>query len=186
MRRITASLSALVAATALLSGCGGSDDSGTSSGSSGSPSASESSSVTGTINVFAAASLQDAFTTLGKQFEAANAGTKVVFNFGPSSGLAEQIGQGAPADVFASASTSTMDEVVTGGDAADPTNFVANTMQIAVPPDNPAGIAAVDRPGQEGREGRAVPGRRALRCHRPHGVRERRASRSRRSPRRST
>ena len=68
--------------------------------------------VTGTINVFAAASLHDAFTTLGKQFEAANPGTKVVFNFGPSSGLAEQIGQGAPADVFASASTSTMDEVV--------------------------------------------------------------------------
>ena len=37
-----------------------------------------------------------------------------------------------------------MDEVVTGGDAADPTNFAANTMQIAVPPDNPAGITAVD------------------------------------------
>ena len=93
--------------------------------------------------MFAAASLQDAFTTLGEQFEAANAGTKVVFNFGPSSGLAEQIGQGAPADVFASASTATMDEVVTGGDAADPTDFVVNTMQIAVPPDNPAGVTGV-------------------------------------------
>ena len=139
MRRVTGSLSALLVATALLSGCGDSDDSGTS----GSSSAAEFS-ITGTINVFAAASLQDAFTTLGEQFEAANAGTKVVLNFGPSSGLAEQIGQGAPADVFASASTSTMDEVVTGGDAADPTNFVANTMQIAVPPDNPAGIESVD------------------------------------------
>jgi len=145
VRRITASLTALLAATALLSGCGGDDDSGTS----GSSSAADSS-VTGTINVFAAASLQDAFTTLGKQFEAANEGTKVVFNFGPSSGLAEQIGQGAPADVFASASTSTMDEVVTGGDAADPTNFVANTMQIAVPPDNPAGIADVDDLAKKG------------------------------------
>ena len=65
----------------------------------------ESAAVTGTINVFAAASLNEAFTTLGKQFEAANPGTKVMFNFGPSSGLAEQISQGAPADVFASAST---------------------------------------------------------------------------------
>jgi molybdate transport system substrate-binding protein len=99
--------------------------------------------------VFAAASLQDAFTALGTQFEAANSGTKVVFSFGPSSGLAEQIGQGAPADVFASASTSTMDEVVSGGDAADPTDFVANTMQIAVPPDNPAGITAVTDLGKK-------------------------------------
>jgi molybdate transport system substrate-binding protein len=131
LRRFTALLSVLFAATAVLSGCAGS------------PATGESSSVAGTINVFAAASLQEAFTTLGMQFEAANAGTKVVFNFGPSSGLAEQIGQGAPADLFASASTATMDEVVTGGDAADPTDFVANTMQIAVPPDNPAGIAAV-------------------------------------------
>ena len=148
MRRITASLSVLFAATALLTGCGG-DDSGTSA-SSGSPSASKSSSITGTINVFAAASLQDAFTTLGEQFEAANGGTKVVFNFGPSSGLAEQIGQGAPADVFASASTSTMDEVVTGGEAATPTNFVANTMEIAVPPDNPASIMSVDDLAKKG------------------------------------
>ena len=139
MRRVPALLSVLLAATALLAGCGGDDEPGTSASTSAADS-----SVTGTINVFAAASLQDAFTTLGKQFEAANEGAKVVFNFGPSSGLAEQIGQGAPADVFASASTSTMDEVVAGGDAADPTNFVANTMQIAVPPDNPAGIESLD------------------------------------------
>ena len=122
MRRCIAFLSALCATAALVSGCGGSE---------------------GTITVFAAASLQDAFTSLGKEFEADNPGSKVVFNFGPSSGLATQIGQGAPADVFASASTITMDEVVTGGNAAHPTNFVANTMQIAVPPDNPAGITAV-------------------------------------------
>ncbi len=144
MRRITASVAALFAATTLLAGCGGSDDSGASSGSSGSSPTSETASVTGTINVFAAASLQEAFTTLGKQFEAENAGSKVVFNLGPSSGLAEQIGQGAPADVFASASTASMDEVVASGDAAQATDFVSNTMQIAVPPDNPGGITSVD------------------------------------------
>jgi molybdate transport system substrate-binding protein len=149
VRRTTASVSVLFAA-ALLAGCGGSDASGTPPGSAGSPSTSEIASVTGTINVFAAASLQEAFTTLGKQFEAANAGTRVVFNFGPSAGLAEQIGQGAPADVFASASTATMDEVVVSGDAAAPTDFVSNTMQIAVPTDNPAGVKTVEDLAKKG------------------------------------
>jgi molybdate transport system substrate-binding protein len=138
VRRIAAPLTAFVAVAALLAGCGGS--SGPSSAGSGSPSASKSASVTGTINVFAASSLQEAFTKLGSQFEAAHPYTKVVFNFGPSTGLAEQIGQGAPADVFASASTKTMDQVVSSGDAANPTNFVSNTMEIAVPPKNPAHI----------------------------------------------
>jgi ABC-type molybdate transport system substrate-binding protein len=54
--------------------------------------------------VFAAASLQGAFTTIGKQFEAAHPGTTVKFSFGPSSGLADQIKSGSPVDVFASAS----------------------------------------------------------------------------------
>ena len=143
MRRTTALLS-IVVALALLAGCGGSDDETQPANESSSPSESEASSVGGTINVFAAASLQAAFTTLGTQFEEANPGTKVVFSFGASSGLAEQIGQGAPADVFASASMSTMDLVGTDGAAESPTNFVSNTMQIAVPPDNPADIDAVE------------------------------------------
>jgi molybdate transport system substrate-binding protein len=137
VRRIAAPL---IAVAALLAGCGGPSDS-TSAGSS-SPT-SKSPAVTGTVTVFAAASLQEAFTKLGTQFEAAHPGTKVVFSFGPSSGLAEQIGQGSPADVFASASTSTMDQVVAGGDAKSPTNFVSNTMEIVVPPKNPAHIAKV-------------------------------------------
>ena len=143
MPRLTAPLSIAFAATLLLSGCGGSGDTQSSRDPSAASSSTTSAPVAGTITVFAAASLQGAFTTLGEQFEAAHKGTKVVFNFGPSSGLAEQIGQGAPADVFASASTATMDQVVTAGDAADPTAFVSNTMQVAVPPDNPAGIKAV-------------------------------------------
>jgi molybdate transport system substrate-binding protein len=142
VRRIVAPLSALVVVSALLSGCGGSSASSASPGSA-SPSASKSASVTGTITVLAASSLQEAFTKLGAQFEAAHPGTKVVFSFGPSSGLAEQIGQGAPADVFASASGKNMDTVVAAGQASNPTNFVSNTMEIAVPPKNPAHIAAV-------------------------------------------
>jgi molybdate transport system substrate-binding protein len=96
-----------------------------------------------TIRVFAAASLTESFTELGQQFEADHPGTKVELNFGPSSGLAEQIGSGAPADVFASASPSNMDTLVTDGDAKDPKDFAVNTMEIAVPPDNPSGITAL-------------------------------------------
>ncbi len=142
MRRNAAALPALVTVAALLSGCGGSSGS-QQSGASGSPAGSASASVTGTINVFAAASLQEAFTKLGTQFQAAHPGSKVVFNFAASSGLAEQIRQGAPADVFASASTKNMATVVKSGAAAKPTNFVANKMEIAVPPKNPAGIKSV-------------------------------------------
>ena len=64
----------------------------------------------------------------------------MVFEFGPSSGLAEQIGQGAPADVFASASPTNMDTVVQAGNASDPKDFVTNSAEIAVPPSNPASI----------------------------------------------
>ena len=59
--------------------------------------------VTGEIKVFAAASLTESFTQLGKDFEAANPGSKVTFNFAGSSALATQINNGAPADVFAAA-----------------------------------------------------------------------------------
>ena len=138
MHRARAAVVAVVAAAALLAGCGGST--GTpSSGSSASPS----SSVNGSITVFAAASLKESFTKLGAQFEAAHPGTRVVFSFAASSALAQQIQQGAPADVFASASTKNMEQVVTSGAASGPTNFVKNEMEIAVPPDNPAHIATV-------------------------------------------
>jgi molybdate transport system substrate-binding protein len=99
--------------------------------------------MSGTINVFAAASLKEAFTTLGQQFEAAHPGTKVVLSFGPSSGLATQITQGAPADVFASASTKNMDQVVRAAAATSPTDFASNVMEIAVPAKNPAGITTL-------------------------------------------
>ena len=116
---------------------------GCSSSSSSAPSTSSSSS-TGTITVFAAASLMETFTKIGKQFEAAHKGDTVKFSFGPSSGLATQITSGAPADVFASASPTTMDTVVKAGDAANPQTFAKNTMEVAVPPNNPAHVTSVN------------------------------------------
>ena len=130
MRRFAVILAALVAVAA--AGC-----------SSSSSTSSTPSSSTGTITVFAAASLMQTFTQLGKQFEAAHKGDTVKFSFGPSSGLATEITSGAPADVFASASPATMDVVVKAGDAASPQNFAKNVMEVAVPPNNPANVTSV-------------------------------------------
>jgi molybdate transport system substrate-binding protein len=136
MRRFTLVIAALV--TVAVVGCSSSSSSSpSSSGSSGS-------SATGTITVFAAASLTGAFTQLGKQFEAAHKGDTVKFSFGPSSGLATQITSGAPADVFASASPGTMQDVVSAGDASSPENFAKNTAEVAVPPNNPAKVKSVN------------------------------------------
>jgi molybdate transport system substrate-binding protein len=97
-----------------------------------------------TVTVFAASSLTGVFTDLGKQFEKAHPGTKVQFSFGASSDLAQQITQGAPADVFASASTDPMDEVTKDGDASGrPTVFVRNKLIIAVPKGNPAHVTTL-------------------------------------------
>ncbi|TDU90498.1 molybdate transport system substrate-binding protein [Kribbella voronezhensis] len=95
---------------------------------------------TGTITVFAAASLTGAFTQLGKDFEAAHPGVKVVFNFAGSSALAQQINAGAPADVFASAAPKNLDQVTDKGPA---TTFVKNKLEIAVPKGNPGKITGL-------------------------------------------
>lgn len=95
------------------------------------------------LTVFAAASLTETFTELGRQFESTHSGTKVTFNFGSSATLAQQITQGAPADVFAAASQATMKTVTDAGLASAPTVFVRNTLQIAVPEDNPAKVGSL-------------------------------------------
>lgn len=91
--------------------------------------------ITGPITVFAASSLKESFTIIGEKFREEHPGVTITFNFGASSTLATQITQKAPADVFASASTTTMDTVVQSGDVAPPTTFAVNTMAIATPTD---------------------------------------------------
>jgi molybdate transport system substrate-binding protein len=101
-----------------------------------------------TLTVFAAASLTGTFTEIGHAFEADHDGVTVRFSFGGSSDLAQQIQAGAPADVFASADTRNMDKL--GDTATDPRSFASNTLEIAVPPGNPAritGLADLAKPG---------------------------------------
>ena len=144
MRRFA--LAAVALAAIAVAGCSSSSSSSTASGSSSSsaPAASSSAAQTGAITVFAAASLKETFTRLGQQFEAAHPGDTVKFSFGASSALAEQINSGAPADVFASAATKNMDQVVTTGNASNPQNFAENIMEVAVPPSNPAKVTSVN------------------------------------------
>jgi molybdate transport system substrate-binding protein len=98
----------------------------------------------GDITVLAAASLTDAFTKVGSVFDDGHPGTHVELSFGPSSGLATQITEGAPADVFASASPSQMDVVVHDGDAkGDPRPFATNLLEIAVPRRNPGHVTGL-------------------------------------------
>ena len=95
-----------------------------------------------TLTVFAAASLTQAFGNIGKAFEAANPGVTVTLNFAGSQVLQTQIQQGAPADVFASASGTNMDALVTAGfvDKAAPQIFVTNKLIVILPPSNPANV----------------------------------------------
>lgn len=125
-----------------VAGCGSTDAAGPSSSAANS-SASSSATLSGSITVLAAASLTESFQTLGAQFEQEHPGTTITFSFAGSSALATQIDNGVPADVFASASTKNMDSVVSAGKASDPQVFTHNSLEIAVPPANPAGVTGV-------------------------------------------
>jgi molybdate transport system substrate-binding protein len=95
-----------------------------------------------TLTVLAAASLTDSFNEMGKLFESKNPGVTVALSYGGSQALAQQLDQGAPADVFASASPKYMTAAVTSKrvNQADSQNFVFNRLVVIVPKDNPAGV----------------------------------------------
>ena len=99
----------------------------------------------GALSVAAAASLQPAFEELTAEFAAEHPGVEFAnLSFDGSSALATQIIGGAPVDVFASADEPNMRRVVDAGlAAADPIPFARSTLQIAVAPGNPLGIASL-------------------------------------------
>ncbi len=138
MKRLVAVAAAAVISISL-AGCG--SNNGNNSSSSGSK----------TLVVYAASSLTGAFGQIGKDFEKAHSGVTVKFDFGGSSDLVASLKAGAPADVFASADTANMD-LATGAKLTEgtPQDFATNTMEIAVPPSNPAHISSfadLSKPG---------------------------------------
>jgi len=98
-----------------------------------------------TLNIFAAASLQAAFTKIGTQFHAAHSNVTTTFNFAGSDALATQINQGAPADVFASANTAQMDVVVKAAniDGTQVKTFAHNRLVVVLPKNNPGNITTL-------------------------------------------
>ncbi len=119
-----------VAATVLLlaSGCG--DDDGAAEGE--------------TLTVLAASSLTDVFGELEQTYEDEHPGVEVELTFDSSSTLAEQVVQGAPADVLATADEQTMQLVVDEGLAGVPLEFARNELVLVTPPDDPGGIDAIE------------------------------------------
>lgn len=143
MHRVKALKAAAIAAVlgVVLAGCGSSSSGDGDSGGS----AAASSDGDRTLTVYAAASLADTFDQLGEDFEEAHPGTTVAFNYGGSSGLAQQLTEGAPADVFASADQRNMTKL-TGAQLNDgePMVFATNTLTLVVPTDNPADITSFE------------------------------------------
>jgi molybdate transport system substrate-binding protein len=113
-------------------------------GTTGAARAAKAKKVSGTITVSAAASLTEAFTKMGTDFQKANPGTTVTFNFAASSALVQQIQGGAPADVFASADGANMQKLLSGGQVtAQPTVFAANQLTIVVKKGNPKNVKSL-------------------------------------------
>lgn len=119
---------------ALLAACG--SPAGPSAGSG-------STSLRGTVTVLAAASLTESFDRIKRDFESANPGVTVETSYGSSATLVQQVDNGAPASVIALAGTAAarpLDKSL----VEDTRTFARNTLEIAVPPGNPAGVTSID------------------------------------------
>ena len=116
-----------------LAGCGDDDDGNGGDGGGGSSE----------LTVLGAASLTDVFEALGATFEADN-DAEVTFSFGSSTDLAEQVADGAPGDVLATADETSMTVAEDAGVTGDVETFATNVLVIVTPPDNPAGIESLD------------------------------------------
>lgn len=134
------SIVVILVITGLLAACAGAPPQSTQPTTESAPVA-----LSGELTVFAAASLTEAFTAIGISFEQANPGTKVTYSFAGSQQLAAQIGEGAPADVFASANAAQMQVAVESGriNADAVQTFARNRLVLITPADNPAGITAL-------------------------------------------
>lgn len=101
------------------------------------PSTSTPNPLTGSLTVFAAASLTEAFNDAKTTLQTAHPGLSITYSFAGSQALATQVKNGAPADVIATADMKTMQTLVTAGLVDTPTTFARNKLEIVVAPGNP-------------------------------------------------
>lgn len=104
------------------------------------PATSSAPALTGGLTVFAAASLTDAFTDAKAVIEGEHRGLSITYNFAGSQVLVQQITEGAPADLVATADAASMDKLVAADLVEQPVVFARNALAIAVAPGNPKGI----------------------------------------------
>jgi molybdate transport system substrate-binding protein len=138
-RRLAACTVVVVAALAAACGSSGSSKSSKPS----SPPTTSVTKLTGPLTVLAASSLTEGFDDVKDLLTATNPGLKLTFSYAGSQALVQQIEQGAPADLFASASSKNMQTLVADGLVLTPKTFARNTLEIAVAPGNPKHIAAL-------------------------------------------
>src|SRR5690349_16922292 len=143
MTRPSRLLVVLLAMLGLAAAACGSDN-GSGSSSAATATVAPTAAVTGDITVFAAASLTDSFKEVGTAFGQRYPNAKATFSFDASSALVQQISQGAPADVFASADTANMDKLTSAGlNGSAPVVFATNQLAIIVAKGDPKGITGV-------------------------------------------
>lgn len=133
----SARLGGVLAAAALIAGCGGGG--GGEAGSDAGPGAGSDEPIT----IFAAASMEAAFTELTGIWAEDHA-NELSFSYGGSNGLVDQLVEGAPADVLVTADTVTMDRAVEEGVAEGPQHLTTNSLVLALPPGNPAGYESAE------------------------------------------
>ena len=142
LRRGAVPLALALALTALV-GCGAQSDADPAASEAATPDATPAAELSGTLTVFAAASLTETFDALADDFERQHPSVEVVLNYGGSSALAQQIVSGAPADVFAAASEATMQTVVSEDLATEAVVFATNTLELVVPLGNPGDVTGL-------------------------------------------
>lgn len=104
------------------------------------------------LTIYAAASLAEAFTDLAEQFETSHPNVDVAISFAGSQQIAQQLSQGAPGDLFASANAKQMENAIFAGRVMSGADqiFIHNQLMIILPWDNPGNIIGVkdlDKPG---------------------------------------
>jgi len=134
-RRVVAVVLALLLAMGSVLAACGSDDDASSSGDAV---------LAGDLTVFGAASLTEAFEDVQKTLESSAPDLNLTYSFAGSQDLVQQIREGAPADVFASADEKNMQELVDDGLVERPEVFARNELAIAVEPGNPKGIKGLE------------------------------------------
>lgn len=144
MSRSRATGPSLLLLLSLAAGCGSSPAADTSEGGDRGRGSAGTADLAGELTVLAAASLTETFAELARRFESEHPQATVRLAFDSSATLAEQVAQGAPADVLATADERTMAGVVDAGlTAGAPEVFATNRPVLAVPPEDPAGIEEI-------------------------------------------